>query len=88
MEQYHKLVLERERNGQSNSDFLTNVTRKNGPVIVVHCKAGKGRTGMMICSLLVFLGMFSTHTEAIRHYNKQRAINMKALTINSQKRYV
>lgn len=42
---------------------------------------------MMICSLLVFLGMFKTHTEAIKHYNEQRARNKKALTINSQKRY-
>ena len=56
--------------------------------MVVHCKAGKGRTGMMICALLVFLGMFSTHTEAIAHYNSQRAMNGKALTICSQKRYV
>ena len=52
-------------------------------MVVVHCKAGKGRTGMMICSLLVFLGMFSTHTEAIAHYNSQRAKNGKALTICS-----
>jgi len=43
---------------------------------------------MMICSLLVFLGMFETHVDAIHHYNCQRAQNMKALTINSQKRYV
>lgn len=43
---------------------------------------------MMICSLLVFLGMFKTHADAIDHYNKQRAKNQKALTINSQKRYV
>ena len=42
----------------------------------------------MICSLLVFLGMFDTHVEAINHYNKTRAANLKALTINSQKRYV
>lgn len=43
---------------------------------------------MMICALLVFLGMFESHTDAIYHYNSQRARNMKALTISSQLRYV
>ena len=42
----------------------------------------------MICALLVFLGMFNSHTDAIAHYNRQRAMNQKALTIQSQKRYV
>jgi ABC-type molybdate transport system ATPase subunit len=58
------------------------------PVIAVHCKAGKGRTGMMICSLLLFLGMFPSSSTAIAHYNKARARNEKAITISSQKRYV
>lgn len=43
---------------------------------------------MMICSLLIFLGMFKTSSKAIHHYNTMRAVNMKALTICSQKRYV
>lgn len=52
-------------------------------MIVVHCKAGKGRTGMMICSLMVFLNLFSSSSKAIQHYNSQRAKNGKALTICS-----
>jgi protein-tyrosine phosphatase len=74
MEQYHRL----------NKAALPN----KEPVIVVHCKAGKGRTGMMICSLLLFLGIFPSAKTSIDHYNRQRAVNMKALTICSQKRYV
>ena len=42
----------------------------------------------MICALLIFLGMFKTHVDSIAHYNASRAKNGKALTINSQKRYV
>ena len=77
MEQYHKATYTAGREKYEQS-----------PVIVVHCKAGKGRTGMMICALLIFLGMFKTHKDSIAHYNQSRAKNGKALTINSQKRYV
>ena len=42
----------------------------------------------MICALLVFLNMFETHAQAIRHYNVTRAKDTKALTIKSQFRYV
>ena len=66
-----------------NQENVNPIYAELEPVIVVHCKAGKGRTGMMICSLLVFLGMFKTHTQAIAHYNGARARNNKALTINS-----
>ncbi|KAL4372719.1 hypothetical protein HN51_006707 [Arachis hypogaea] len=57
-------------------------------VVVVHCKAGMGRTGLMICSLLLFLKFFSTAEEAIDYFNQKRCIDGKGLTLPSQIRYV
>ncbi|XVF61240.1 hypothetical protein PTKIN_Ptkin08bG0114200 [Pterospermum kingtungense] len=57
-------------------------------VVVVHCKAGMGRTGLMICSLLLFLKFFPTAEEAIDYFNQKRCIDGKALVLLSQIRYV
>eukprot|EP00735_Rhodelphis_limneticus_P010414 TRINITY_DN3157_c0_g1::TRINITY_DN3157_c0_g1_i1::g.3663::m.3663 TRINITY_DN3157_c0_g1::TRINITY_DN3157_c0_g1_i1::g.3663 ORF type:complete len:564 (-),score=66.38,sp/Q9LT75/PTN2A_ARATH/38.57/6e-82,PTEN_C2/PF10409.4/2e-10,Y_phosphatase3/PF13350.1/2e-06,DSPc/PF00782.15/2e-05,Y_phosphatase/PF00102.22/0.00081,Y_phosphatase2/PF03162.8/0.023,PTPlike_phytase/PF14566.1/0.063,DUF3316/PF11777.3/0.17 TRINITY_DN3157_c0_g1_i1:291-1982(-) len=57
-------------------------------VVVVHCKAGKSRTGLMICVLLLFLGFSKTAKEAIDFYNRRRTHDLKGLTLASQQRYV
>ncbi|KAL5821742.1 hypothetical protein ACOSQ3_023624 [Xanthoceras sorbifolium] len=57
-------------------------------VVVVHCKAGMARTGLMICSLLLFLKFFPTADEAIDSYNQKRCVDGKALVLPSQIRYV
>ncbi|KAJ7944463.1 Phosphatidylinositol-3,4,5-trisphosphate 3-phosphatase [Quillaja saponaria] len=57
-------------------------------VVVVHCKAGMGRTGLMICSLLLYLKFFPRAEEAIDYYNQKRCIEGKALVLPSQIRYV
>ncbi|KAK2372604.1 phosphatidylinositol 3,4,5-trisphosphate 3-phosphatase and protein-tyrosine-phosphatase PTEN2A [Trifolium repens] len=57
-------------------------------VVVVHCKAGLGRTGLMICSLLLFLKFFATPEEAIDYFNQKRCVDGKALVLPSQIRYV
>ncbi|CAN6680063.1 unnamed protein product [Malus baccata var. baccata] len=57
-------------------------------VVVVHCKAGMARTGVMICSLLLLLKFFPTAEEAMNYYNHKRCIDGKALVLPSQIRYV
>nr|GEV84343.1 phosphatidylinositol 3,4,5-trisphosphate 3-phosphatase and protein-tyrosine-phosphatase PTEN2A-like [Tanacetum cinerariifolium] len=57
-------------------------------VVVVHCKAGKARTGLMICGLLLFLKFFPTGQECIIYYNQRRCVDGKGLILPSQIRYV
>uniref|UniRef100_A0A5B6ZMJ4 Phosphatidylinositol-3,4,5-trisphosphate 3-phosphatase n=1 Tax=Davidia involucrata TaxID=16924 RepID=A0A5B6ZMJ4_DAVIN len=57
-------------------------------VVVVHCKAGMARTGLMISSLLLFLKFFPTAEECIDYYNQKRCVDGKGLILPSQIRYV
>ena len=54
----------------------------------MHCKAGKGRTGVMICSYLIFSGLCQTSEKAFRYYARIRTKNNTGVTIASQKRYI
>ncbi|CAA6657466.1 unnamed protein product [Spirodela intermedia] len=55
-------------------------------IAVVHCTAGKGRTGLMISAYLVYTGM--TADEALQLYAERRTTNNQGVSIPSQRRYV
>jgi phosphatidylinositol-3,4,5-trisphosphate 3-phosphatase/dual-specificity protein phosphatase PTEN len=58
-------------------DIILYLIKNQEGVASVHCKAGKGRTGVMICCYLVFSGLCKNADEAFEHYAKSRTYNGK-----------
>ena len=46
-------------------------------VIAVHCKAGKGRTGVMICAYLVYINFYPKPRSIMDYYSIVRTTNNK-----------
>eukprot|EP01132_Coremiostelium_polycephalum_P004056 gene4056-5078_t len=56
-------------------------------VAIVHCLAGKGRTGTIISCLLLYGGLFDNADDAMRYFAVKRSNNNYGITGPSQIRY-
>ena len=57
-------------------------------VAVIHCKAGKGRTGLVIAAHLLHSGQYKTSRDSLHFFGFRRTHNSKGVTIPSQQRWV
>jgi phosphatidylinositol-3,4,5-trisphosphate 3-phosphatase/dual-specificity protein phosphatase PTEN len=57
-------------------------------IVVINCKAGKGRTGTLICCYLIYCGRFQDWKQATSYYRAKRFSRGGGVTQPSQLRYI
>jgi phosphatidylinositol-3,4,5-trisphosphate 3-phosphatase/dual-specificity protein phosphatase PTEN len=57
-------------------------------VVSIHCKAGKGRTGLVLCCYLLYSGICKTADGAMGLFGDRRTKDGKGVAIPSQMRYI
>ena len=68
-------------------DIEAYLARNDGNVAVIHCKAGKGRTGTVISAYTAMADGCSAD-EAMNRFGAERASDGEGVTIRSQRRFV
>jgi hypothetical protein len=66
----------------------TSLHRPPQNVVVVHCKAGRGRTGYMVVCLLLHLQVVESAREGVALFSSMRTVDGNALHHPSQFRYI
>ena len=77
-----KLILE------CCKDAIAYLKESSENVVAIHCKAGKGRTGVIISCLLMMLKICPDAKSALEMFAKKRTSDAKGVVIPSQIRYV
>lgn len=73
---------------KGNNSFIICKKENQDNVIVINCRAGKGRTGTIICCYMLFSKRFSEPEEVFEYYSKKRFNLGEGVTQPSQRRYV
>lgn len=82
-------VPEMEQLAAICADLQEWLDERDDHVAAIHCKAGKGRTGLVICAFLVYRYYGKINAEqALNFYAERRTHNHKGVTIPSQVRFV
>lgn len=75
---------------QTVTDFVSKDPSQH--IAVIHCKGGKGRTGTMVCSYLIYAKIWPRAVDALLHFGKLRtadtAKSFQGVESPSQDRYV
>lgn len=73
---------------QACADMHDWLSRSDSHITVINCRAGKGRTGTLICCYMMFCGRFSDPDESMKYYRIKRFVKGGGVTQPSQIRYV